>query len=62
MELKAGDLSKIFIFVFILVVGLLGTYLEFRKPKEREDGFEIDTKKINKEILEELEKDENSHL
>ncbi len=61
MELKGGDLSKIFIFVFILVVGLLGTYLEFRKPKE-EEPFEVDTKAINKEILEELQKDEDSHL
>ncbi|NPA04135.1 MAG: hypothetical protein GXO61_04660 [Epsilonproteobacteria bacterium] len=54
MELKAGDLSKILIFAFILLVGLVGTYLEFRKPKEEKDSFKVDTKKINQEILEEL--------
>ncbi|BCD61960.1 MULTISPECIES: hypothetical protein [Nitratiruptor] len=62
MELKAGDLSKILIFAFILLVGLVGTYLEFRKPKESEDKFEVDQKRINKEILEELEKNENSNI
>ncbi|WP_041354040.1 hypothetical protein [Nitratiruptor sp. SB155-2] len=62
MELKGGDLSKILIFAFIVLVGLVGTYLEFRKPKEKEDQFEIDQKKINQEILEELEKHENSHI
>ncbi|BCD60129.1 MULTISPECIES: hypothetical protein [unclassified Nitratiruptor] len=62
MELKGGDLSKILIFAFILLVGLVGTYLEFRKPKEKEEQFEIDQKKLNKEILEELEKHENSNV
>ena len=61
MELKAGDLSKIFIFAFILLVGLVGTYIEFRKPKRGEKEYEIDIKRINKEILEEL-KNEDSHL
>ncbi len=62
MELKAGDLSKILIFVFIVLVGLVGTYLEFRKPKEKEEEFTLDQKKLNKEILEEIKKDENRHL
>ncbi len=62
MELKGGDLSKIFIFVFIILVGLVGTYLEFKKPKKEEDNFEVDQKKINKEILEELKKDDNSDI
>ncbi|MRI58172.1 MAG: hypothetical protein C6H99_01550 [Epsilonproteobacteria bacterium] len=62
MELKAGDLSKILIFLFILLVGLVGTYLEFRKPKKEEEEIKIDTKKLNEEILEELKKDESSHL
>ena len=62
MELKAGDLSKILIFIFILVVGLVGTYLEFRKPKKDEEEFEVDTKKLNQEILEELKKDESRDL
>ncbi len=61
MELKAGDLSKILIFAFILLVGLVGTYLEFRKPKKKDSSFELDTKKINKEILEEL-KNEDSDI
>ncbi len=61
MELKAGDLSKILIFIFILLVGLVGTYLEFRKPKKDEEQFKVDTKKINKEILQELE-NEDRHL
>ncbi len=62
MELKAGDLSKILIFVFIILVGLVGTYLEFRKPKEKDEEFKLDQKKINQEILEEIKKDEDSHL
>ncbi len=62
MELRAGDLSKILIFIFILIVGLVGTYLEFRKPKKSEDAFDIDTKKLNQEILEELKKDESRDL
>ena len=62
MELKAGDLSKILIFVFIILVGLVGTYLEFRKPKEKDEEFKLDQKKINQEILEEIKKDENNHL
>ena len=62
MELKAGDLSKILIFVFILVVGLVGTYIEFRKPKNDEEKYDIDTKKLNQEILEELKKDESRNL
>jgi len=57
MELKAGDLSKIFIFLFILVVGLVGTYLEFRKPKEEKDSFNLDTKEVNREIIEELKRE-----
>ncbi len=61
MELKAGDFSKILIFAFILLVGLVGTYLEFRKPKKKDSSFELDTKKINKEILEEL-KNEDSDI
>ncbi len=61
MDLRAGDLSKILIFAFILLVGLVGTYIEFRKQKNREQDFEIDTKKINKEILEELQH-EDSHF
>jgi hypothetical protein len=48
MELKGGDLSKIFIFIFILIVALGGTYLEFRKPKKRDDDFKIDEKELNK--------------
>ncbi|BCD67852.1 hypothetical protein [Nitratiruptor sp. YY09-18] len=60
MELKAGDLSKILIFAFILLVGLVGTYLEFRKPKEKDESFEVDIKKINKEILEELEHEDSN--
>ncbi len=62
MELRAGDLSKILIFAFILLIGLVGTYLEFRKPKEKDEEFKLDQKKINKEILEEIKKDEDSHL
>ncbi len=62
MELKAGDLSKILIFIFIILVGLVGTYLEFRKPKEKDEEFKLDQKKINQEILEEIKKDENSHI
>ncbi len=62
MELKAGDLSKILIFIFIILVGLVGTYLEFRKPKEKDEEFKLDQKKINQEILEEIKKDEDSHL
>jgi len=58
MDLRAGDLSKILIFVFILLVGLVGTYLEFRKPKEKEESFDVDIKKINKEILEELKNED----
>ncbi len=62
MELKAGDLSKILIFIFIILVGLVGTYLEFRKPKQKDEEFKLDQKKINQEILEEIKKDENSHI
>ena len=62
MDLKGGDLSKILIFAFIVLVGLVGTYLEFRKPKEKEKEFEIDQKRVNKEILEELKKDEDSNI
>lgn len=62
MDLKGGDLSKILIFAFIVLVGLVGTYLEFRKPKEKENEFKIDQKSLNKEILEELKKDEDSNL
>ncbi len=61
MELKAGDLSKIIIFIFILLVGLVGTYIEFRKPKRGENDYELNPKRINKEILEEL-KSEDSHI
>ena len=42
MELKEGDLSKILIFAFILLVGLVGTYLEFRKPKNKDEEKSID--------------------
>ncbi len=61
MELKGGDLSKIIIFLFILIVGLGGTYLEFRKPKNKEKEFEIDEKELNK-IKKEAIEDENSNL
>ena len=61
MDLKAGDLSKILIFAFIILVGLVGTYIEFHKHKEDEHPFEPDQKKINQEILEEL-RNEDSDL
>ncbi len=62
MELKDGDLSKILIFLFILIVGLGGTYLEFRKPKNKEDEFKIDEKELNKIKKEAIEEDEDSNL
>ena len=61
MELKGGDLSKIIIFLFILIVGLGGTYLEFRNPKSKENEFEVDEKELNK-IKKEAIEDENSDL
>ena len=62
MELKAGDLSKILIFIFILLVGLVGTYIEFRKPKNKNEEKNFDLNNINKIIKEEIEKDENSNF
>jgi hypothetical protein len=61
LELKGGDLSKIAIFLFILIVGLGGTWLEFRKPK-KDEGFEVDHKELNKIKKEAIEDDESSHL
>ncbi len=61
MELKGGDLSKIFIFLFILIIGLGGTYLEFRKPKKGEDEFSVDDKELNR-IKKEAIDDEDSHI
>jgi len=57
MELRGGDLSKILIFLFILLVGLGGTYLEFRKPKKREE-FQIDEKELNRIKREAIEESE----
>lgn len=59
MELKGGDLSKIIIFLFILIVGLGGTYLEFRKPKKKDEGFEVDEKELNKIKKEAIDEDSN---
>ncbi|WP_281950626.1 hypothetical protein [Nitrosophilus kaiyonis] len=61
MELKEGDLSKILIFVFILIVGLMGTYLEFRKPSKKEEDKNYKKEDLNKTILESLKKEENDN-
>jgi len=58
MEFKAGDISKIAIFAFILIVGLLGTYLEFRKPKNKNQAKEFKNEDFNKIIKEEIKKEE----
>ena len=61
MELKAGDLSKILIFAFILLVGLVGTYLEFRKPKKNLEEKKFDQSDFNKIIKESIKEEENEN-
>lgn len=61
MELKAGDLSKILIFAFILLVGLVGTYLEFRKPKKTTEEKKFDQSDFNKIIKESIKEEENEN-
>jgi len=61
MEFKAGDLSKISIFIFILLVGLVGTYLEFRKPKKESEDKNFNKDDINKIIIESIKEEENEN-
>jgi len=61
MELKSGDLSKILIFAFILLIGLGGTYLEFRKPKKESKDKNFNKDDINKIIIESIKEEENEN-
>ncbi|NPA83941.1 MAG: hypothetical protein GXO38_05655 [Epsilonproteobacteria bacterium] len=48
MELRGGDLSKILIFLFIIIVALGGTYLEFRNSKGKREEFQVDEAELNR--------------
>ncbi|WP_187648181.1 hypothetical protein [Nitrosophilus labii] len=62
--MSTDTVSRVAILIFIIVFVLVGTYLEFRKPKKKISHQEIDKDQLNKIILDSLkeEENENSHI
>lgn len=52
---------KLSIYLFILIFGVGGTILEFRKPKKKNEDNKINKDEFNKIIIESLKKEDSEN-
>lgn len=58
--MSSDTASRLFILIFIILFVIVGTFIEFKKPKKEKK--DIDKSKLNKTILDSIKEEDNENI